>query len=59
MATKRERAAIIERLAFEMAATGKYSDYMAIEFALRAQGYQEARTTTRQPQNTIFIERNL
>jgi len=42
MSTKRERAEIIERLAFEMAASGKYRDYMDIEIARRrAMGRRE------------------
>jgi hypothetical protein len=43
MSTKRERAEIISRLAFEMAQSGEYDGYQAIEHALRAQGYSEAR----------------
>lgn len=44
MSTKMERAEIIEHLAFEMAASGKFDDHMAIELALRASGYSEVRT---------------
>ena len=43
MTTKRERAEIIERRSREMAKSGNYRDYMEIEFALRAQGFGEAR----------------
>jgi hypothetical protein len=47
--TKKERAEKIERLAFEMAQSGEYDDYSAIELALRARGYEEARTQLDSP----------
>jgi len=49
VSTKKERAEIIECLAFEMAASGKFDDHMAIELALRASGYSEARTELDSP----------
>ena len=55
MATKRERAEIIERRASEMAASGKYRDHMEIEFALRAEGYPEARTQLDNPGTRYFL----
>ncbi len=43
MSTKRERAEIIERRSREMAMSGGYRDFITIEHALRAQGFEESR----------------
>ena len=43
MTTKRQRAEFIETRSREMAESGKYSDFMEIEFELCRQGFPEAR----------------
>jgi hypothetical protein len=41
--TKRERCAYIRKRAEELARSGEHPDFLSIEFALRAEGYSEAR----------------
>jgi hypothetical protein len=55
MTTKQERAEIIERRSREMAESGNYRDYTEIEFALRAQGFEEARNQLDSPATRGFL----
>lgn len=40
---KEQRHAYVSRRAYELAATGRYTDYLDIEHALVSEGYPEAR----------------
>lgn len=58
MLTKEETLAYIDATARQLAASGKYDNYLAIEFALRRDGSPEARayfalTRTRQEINDL------
>ena len=58
---KKERREYIRKTAIEMAESGKYTNFMSIESALRADGFHEARSIldsrfTRQELNQLCKE---
>lgn len=55
---KRERHTLIERRARELAATGRFDDYMGIEFELRfVEGLGEARTVLDNSTTRMLLNR--
>jgi hypothetical protein len=55
MATKMQRADHISRRSKEMAESGQFRDFLEIEFALRADGFYEARGQLDSPAIRQFL----